>query len=1625
MAIGDINTVVIRPDGWSAAVTVSGFNNFPQFLNGFDGNYLNDPLTGAPTMTLVVQAKGYDATGAPTTVNRTIYGTTSIRGATDDVGSASYWNASTDGTNSTLVVALSDYVYASDTIVSCTFLAKAVGQAVYNGGGRLYAGATQQSLTFSLYAGNGRQGAFNTTLTIPAGTQFQAGGVVMTVTSTTTITGSGAVPLSWAGATKFDILGGALIGGLPAIPSNAGTPAVTNNSPINYPGVIANWECIPNQKAGSSLTVRACAFHWAARNGLPVACVKFFAQDQSGHTSPTVTVTAPTIDSTQGDALPVIEYIATLDLSSMTQNDIVTVHFQAFPWIGDAGAVADTTSIQTSLWTANVVYVAGQYVTNNGNTYVCTVGGASAASGGPSGTGSSIVDNAATWNFVSVNAPSGYYSNWARNTAYVVGQQVVAGLASAYTYECTVAGTSATTGTGPTVTSGTQTDGGATWKYIGLANPQLAYMPRLFSPQQYLCDKAGTYNPYTVVVDSNLFPPWTPSATYAAGGGILVQNGANVYQCTTGGVAASSGGPTGKGIADGSVCWNYAGAAGTYAAWVASAPYIVGQYVSNGGNAYICTQAGTSASSGGPSGTGIVDGGAIWKWIQGGAHQPWTTGVAYTVGQTAYNAGLLYTCTIAGTSGGTAPTGTGTGISDGGVTWDYRSQVPIDYVFRTSAPVVAGQVCSANGNVYFGIVGGYCASSGTGPTGTGNSIADSTVTWAYVCAASAVGETGAAQTSFAVAKTTPFRTIGSALVYGQGPNGLQYVLNSYYVANSPAWAATTTYKVGQIIHKGTSVYVCTQAGTSASTGPSGTPTAFVDGTVIWRWKGDYAGTVVYLRGGNYSWMSAQHSYTGIGDACYSNWPFIDVLAFPGETPVINAISGLTYQDTWFHFKGVTFDYGGNITFTYLAQSVVWLDHCVTTKACTASGGLLYKAGIYSTQSLIQGMAGFGSIITRGNLISPIGGSVTGPGFSTNMVGNKKTNPQDPWSFSTGNEYISSWGITVQNLVPAGSGASGLITVQMKGSSALNFPAGASFYFLTSINQIPIQGVLAQAVALTTSYQGVQVDFRPLYGLGGTPNDIPAGTTGGMSYGQMDNLIVAFNVSPGIASVNMKNGFWSSGGPSLWGSAVIQNLMESYQGGSNPILTIGADGTFLGPINNFIMWHNTACGAKQNTGYNESGVAPMGRKYFNLKNDAFDGINIKSDNWSVSTYHMQLDVALPPGTPTGPATISVHGVDYALYLSTVAGGFYCAPGSSFTVGGFSFYVVGTTNQLISQTPGVSTLNVYITAIPGGGVAANTTITSSWTSAPTRVGNWSELYGVGYEGVYSPQLEQLSAFLRAWIGLRGYQSYGAQGPQWFKYRNKTCQDETTYVWWLTGSGTSNSLGTADVGNIRTISLATVAPAGSFADPGYETYKAGQRLVGANGLEIVFQSTVTIGPVAQNVPVMVMSCTSTTSTQYNLSVASNSHRGDIRCDTTITSGGTYAVGKTVNLSLRVPINTMTMHSGMVLTGADGSFTAVVNPVSEGLVLTQTAQNVNVTVTSIQAAATSTGIGSYIFSPTGFTHWSNDADYRPTAASPLIVGSRVKLLPYDLAGAVRSDGMQISGAYHPKITTVDCEAM
>lgn len=77
-----------------------------------------------------------------------------------------------------------------------------------------------------------------------------------------------------------------------------------------------------------------------------------------------------------------------------------------YVWSESGAAWSKVLAGTTQLWAANTSYAVGNKVVNGARVYVVTVAGISAASGGPTGTGTGIADNTVTWNYVSDAASS-------------------------------------------------------------------------------------------------------------------------------------------------------------------------------------------------------------------------------------------------------------------------------------------------------------------------------------------------------------------------------------------------------------------------------------------------------------------------------------------------------------------------------------------------------------------------------------------------------------------------------------------------------------------------------------------------------------------------------------------------------------------------------------------------------------------------------------------------------------------------------------------------------------------------------------------------------------------------------------------------------------------------------------------------------------------------------------------------------------------------------------------------------------------------------------------------------------------------------------------------------------------
>lgn len=110
MSTGDISSVTIRDDGWSADVVISGFTTGASYNYGLGAN--NDPTTAK--VVFDVTSLGYDSSGNATTIHRTVYGVKTVRLPYPDSTVGIYANDEVSDGNLTFRMCLSDYIYSKD-----------------------------------------------------------------------------------------------------------------------------------------------------------------------------------------------------------------------------------------------------------------------------------------------------------------------------------------------------------------------------------------------------------------------------------------------------------------------------------------------------------------------------------------------------------------------------------------------------------------------------------------------------------------------------------------------------------------------------------------------------------------------------------------------------------------------------------------------------------------------------------------------------------------------------------------------------------------------------------------------------------------------------------------------------------------------------------------------------------------------------------------------------------------------------------------------------------------------------------------------------------------------------------------------------------------------------------------------------------------------------------------------------------------------------------------------------------------------------------------------------------------------------------------------------------------------
>lgn len=118
-------------------------------------------------------------------------------------------------------------------------------------------------------------------------------------------------------------------------PNNAySVGAFTNLSGVTAPKPLMAWTWPDYFLVGSNFNLSLFAFHWSAQSGRMVRAVQFYAVDSLGNRTPTNTVTNPIIDATQPDAMPIIEYVTTIDGSGLAQGSTITRHAVCWGFYG-------------------------------------------------------------------------------------------------------------------------------------------------------------------------------------------------------------------------------------------------------------------------------------------------------------------------------------------------------------------------------------------------------------------------------------------------------------------------------------------------------------------------------------------------------------------------------------------------------------------------------------------------------------------------------------------------------------------------------------------------------------------------------------------------------------------------------------------------------------------------------------------------------------------------------------------------------------------------------------------------------------------------------------------------------------------------------------------------------------------------------------------------------------------------------------------------------------------------------------------------------------------------------------------------------------------------------------------
>ena len=446
------------------------------------------------------------------------------------------------------------------------------------------------------------------------------------------------------------------------------------------------------------------------------------------------------------------------------------------------------------------------------------------------------------------------YSNITSSTSLTVGQQISIGTTttSGNLYTVVTAGTAGAAPSGTSTTPFSTTGGTAQYVYAGtsaIVSASLTGSSPSISVSYFSVTTPGSgYNSNpTLTVTSSSSMTTTPQGTCYANPVTVVPTTATYYLGGQGGdgsyIASSASNESGSGGSSASSTG--AGVQGSIP-WVPSMAYFSTNstsasisYVTNGGNLYQCTTAGTSASSGGPTGTGtgITDGTAKWNYISAAPTTPTGAGAggaAVTTSATVGNAGA-----VPG-GGGSGSTGTSKAGGAGGA-----GQV----IFSYTNIVTSGTLAALS------TIQGTASSSTSFNVSATNALSGITVTAPTGFLVSLSSGSGYASSV----------TVGSAGTISSTPVYIELAASTTAGSYGTGGTGTTTIGLTATGYSGT---LAMPASSVLGNNPSALSIQYIsDNTQQLSWTapaGSYDGMLVFAKAasGTYSPSGAGSAYTG-------------------------------------------------------------------------------------------------------------------------------------------------------------------------------------------------------------------------------------------------------------------------------------------------------------------------------------------------------------------------------------------------------------------------------------------------------------------------------------------------------------------------------------------------------------------------------------------------------------------------------------------------------------------------------------------------------------------------------------------------------------------------------------------